>query len=200
MLLARGTVLTGLGVGAGLMFFLDPDRGARRRALVKDKLVRSVNLSSDALEAATRDLSHRTTGVIAHLRKTAPPVPVEDAVLADRVRGELDRLVSHPRAVEVQVVDQRVTLSGPVIQSELRQLLRGVRRIDGVRSVVNALEGHLQPNDVPALQGGSTLRALRPDTLYRRWTPATRVFVGTAAAGLGILAGAVANRQLRRLA
>jgi hypothetical protein len=188
MLLARGTVLTGLGVGAGLMFFLDPDRGARRRALVKDKLVRSVNLSSDALEAATRDLSHRTTGVIAHLRKTAPPVPVEDAVLADRVRGELDRLVSHPRAVEVQVVDQRVTLSGPVIQSELRQLLRGVRRID------------LQPNDVPALQGGSTLRALRPDTSYRRWTPATRVFVGTAAAGLGILAGAVANRQLRRLA
>lgn len=32
MLQDRGAVLTGLGVGVGLMYLLDPERGRRRRA------------------------------------------------------------------------------------------------------------------------------------------------------------------------
>lgn len=61
-------VLGGLGAGAAAMYFLDPDRGTRRRALVRDK---AVGLSNDAKRAITgkaKDLRNRATG-LAHEAK-----------------------------------------------------------------------------------------------------------------------------------
>ena len=43
-------LLTGLGVGAGLMYFLDPRHGNRRRALVRDKVNSTVNRIDDSIE------------------------------------------------------------------------------------------------------------------------------------------------------
>ena len=34
-------LLTGIGLGSGLMFFLDPNRGKQRRALVRDRAKRT---------------------------------------------------------------------------------------------------------------------------------------------------------------
>ena len=34
-------LLTGIGLGSGLMFFLDPDRGKQRRAMVRDRAKRT---------------------------------------------------------------------------------------------------------------------------------------------------------------
>jgi gas vesicle protein len=34
-------LLTGIGLGSGLMFFLDPNRGKQRRALVRDQAKRT---------------------------------------------------------------------------------------------------------------------------------------------------------------
>jgi hypothetical protein len=59
------TLLCGMAAGAALMYFLDPDRGGRRRALLRDK---AVGLSNDLGEAATgaaRDLRNRAQGVVA---------------------------------------------------------------------------------------------------------------------------------------
>ena len=33
-----GAFLRGIGAGAGFMYFFDPDRGKRRRALVRDQM------------------------------------------------------------------------------------------------------------------------------------------------------------------
>ena len=38
-------LLGGLGLGAALMYVLDPERGKRRRALVRDKAVRAAHKS-----------------------------------------------------------------------------------------------------------------------------------------------------------
>jgi hypothetical protein len=48
-------VLLGVGIGAAVMYYLDPDGGPRRRALVRDKIVEAVTIAAkrhDALGAA----------------------------------------------------------------------------------------------------------------------------------------------------
>ncbi len=62
----RGWIwMSGLSVGAGLMYLLDPDRGRRRRTLLRDQAVRTVNRVGDFLDATARDVSHRAQGLAA---------------------------------------------------------------------------------------------------------------------------------------
>ena len=58
-------ILGGIGVGAGLMYILDPDRGKARRAVARDKVTGAVNRTGKALGKKSRDLSNRARGVIA---------------------------------------------------------------------------------------------------------------------------------------
>src|SRR5687768_4718196 len=51
--------ICGVGVGASAMFLLDPDRGARRRALLRDKAVRAKRKTRDAADATARDIANR---------------------------------------------------------------------------------------------------------------------------------------------
>jgi osmotically-inducible protein OsmY len=69
-----------------------------------------------------------------------PVQPEEnDARLREAVRTHLDGLVSHPRAVEVEVSDGVVRVSGQVLAMELDGLLSQLVRIPGVHRVHNAL-------------------------------------------------------------
>jgi gas vesicle protein len=54
---------TGLFLGALAMFIFDPQQGPRRRALVRDKMVRYGNEASDYVSGAAKDLSNRAYGV-----------------------------------------------------------------------------------------------------------------------------------------
>jgi len=65
---AGWTLLVGMGVGAGLMYIFDPDKGRRRRALLRDKLVAFTNEASDAIASKSRHLRNRAQGVIAETR------------------------------------------------------------------------------------------------------------------------------------
>jgi hypothetical protein len=64
-------VLLGAGVGVALMYLLDPQQGRRRRALLRDKLIKASNDASDAIGRTSRDLSNRVRGVIAETQKTS---------------------------------------------------------------------------------------------------------------------------------
>jgi uncharacterized membrane protein/osmotically-inducible protein OsmY len=215
----RGAVLTGLGIGAGLMYFLDPERGRRRRARIRDRVAHATTVAGDAAGATGRDVAHRASGVAARLRGTLGGREVDHRVLIERVRARLGRVVSHPRAIDVDAADGVVTLRGPILQAEVPRLLNAVERIRGVRDVVNALEEHKEAGTVPALQGGSTPPGLQPDIMQREWSPATRLLTGTtglalagygasrrdmpgallATAGVGLLARAATNLEARRL-
>jgi hypothetical protein len=59
------TLLCGMAAGAALMYFLDPDRGGRRRALLRDKVVGLSNDIGDAATGAARDLRNRAQGIVA---------------------------------------------------------------------------------------------------------------------------------------
>jgi len=65
---AGWTLLVGMGLGASLMYILDPDKGARRRALLRDKLVAFSNDAADAVASKSRHLRNRAQGVIAETR------------------------------------------------------------------------------------------------------------------------------------
>jgi osmotically-inducible protein OsmY len=143
------------------MYMLDPDRGRRRRALVRDKLVSAANKTPDAIGAAARDLSNRARGLAAQVGSAfAGDDDVSDEVLAARVRSKLGRVVSHPSAIEVVADQGRVRLGGPVLAGEVDDLLACVSAVPGVSDVENQLEVHAQAGNVPGLQGEGRRQAI----------------------------------------
>src|SRR5437762_280579 len=93
--------ISGMGLGAGLMYVLDPDRGRRRRALAVDKLVAAVHQTQCAADKTARDLVNRSRGVLFEGWAALRPGRADDPVLEQRVRAHLGRAVSHPGAIEV---------------------------------------------------------------------------------------------------
>jgi hypothetical protein len=172
------TLAVGLAVGARLMYLLDPDRGQRRRALLRDKLRHGAHQAGDALETAALDLAHRATGLAAETRARFRKEDVSDVVLVERVRAKLGRVVSHPRAITVTADQGRVTLSGQMLAGELAELLAAAAAVRGVRDVENRLEVHERADGVPALQGEGRHRG------EGAWTPAARLLTGTAGGAL----------------
>lgn len=185
-------LLTGLGLGAGIMYLADPHRGRRRRAQVRDKAISAVNHAEKAIDRSLRDLANRAQGVLTQGVTTLLPEVLEDDVLRDRVQTRLGRLVSHPGAIEVSVKDGRVALRGDVLEKEARRLICGVRCIRGVRGVEDYLNIHREPGSVPGLQGGHQVRCSEFDLLRPRWAPATRAVVG--ATGLGLMLAGMLRR------
>ena len=61
--------LAGFGTGAAFMYLFDPDRGRRRRALIRDQAVGFTNDAREAINATSQDLSNRAYGVYAEARK-----------------------------------------------------------------------------------------------------------------------------------
>jgi osmotically-inducible protein OsmY len=143
MFKGQGKLIAGLLLGAGAMWLLDPDRGARRRALVRDQGRRASRRLSDELEGAARDLRNRSSGAVAEIAARFRRETVDDEVVRERVRAALGRVVAHPHAVEVEVRDGRVVLSGAVETGEVGRLVAVVRKIRGVAEVEDRLAvGH----------------------------------------------------------
>jgi hypothetical protein len=60
--------LGGLGLGAALLYFLDPSGGGRRRAMVRDKTLKAARETRETLERTTRDLAKRARGTLAEAK------------------------------------------------------------------------------------------------------------------------------------
>ncbi|MGE5246073.1 MAG: BON domain-containing protein [Betaproteobacteria bacterium] len=191
--------LAGLGAGMGVMYFADPQEGRRRRARLRDLVVHTAHTLQDAAGVASRDMDNRLVGLAARTAAAlaAAPAP-SDEVLAARVRTRLGRLVSHPSALDVTASAGRVTLSGPVFEAEVRQLIEGVRAVPGVAGVDTRLEPHAEAGDIPALQGPGPLHVHAAPEAWIRWTPTTRAMAG--AAGLALIVLASRRRSVRETA
>ena len=73
-------LLGAMGIGAALMYFLDPDSGRRRRALVKDQVNRYKALGLEKTEALVHQAADQTRGVIAKAqnRLASKDEPIND--------------------------------------------------------------------------------------------------------------------------
>ncbi|HEX9422648.1 MAG TPA: BON domain-containing protein [Pyrinomonadaceae bacterium] len=179
----------GLGIGTGLMYLLDPDRGKRRRALLRDKLASATRKAGEGIEITARDFSNRAQGIAANIQSRLSSAETDDAVLVDRVRSKLGRIVSHPGAIEVASENGNVSLSGPILEAEVDNLLTCVKQIQGVNGVANNLEVHKEAGNHPALHGGRERQGYQFEFLQENWSPAARLLAGVAGASLAVYGG-----------
>jgi hypothetical protein len=139
--------------GAALMYLLDPDRGKRRRALIRDKVVRLKHNTADGISATMKDVRNRTLGIAARTRRVFHGRKVSDETVAQKVRLAVRDTASHPGAIETHVEHGRVVLTGDVLESEVPHLLAEVRRIAEASSIDNQLRTHASTDHISALQG-----------------------------------------------
>jgi hypothetical protein len=179
--------LIGAGCGATLMFIFDPSRGARRRALVRDKFVRAAHKTREAAGATKRDIENRLTGAAAHARFLMTEEAVDDRIVCERVRAELGRIASHPRAILVASNGGIVTLTGDALADEVPMIVSRVSGVRGVQDVRNAIRPHASADRLPALQGRSARPGWWSTWIRESWSPAAAV-----AAAIGATAFAIA--------
>lgn len=213
------TLLTSIGIGAGLMYFFDPARGDRRRALVRDQAYSLRDRSDEAINIAMVDLRNRLRGVLAEGMARLSDQDAPDWLLEERVRAELGRATSHASAIEVQADGGKVILTGPILANEVDYLIRHVSRVRGVKGVENRLTVHETAEGVSGLQGNTTRRRVRPEWAQENWSPSMRLLTGVGGgmlalygatrkgligsalglAGLGLAARGVTNIDLKSL-
>ncbi|HTG35834.1 MAG TPA: BON domain-containing protein [Thermoanaerobaculia bacterium] len=206
-----GSAGIGAGLGAGLMYLLDPQGGRGRRAVARDKSVSALKNGGKAAAKTSRHLGNKTKGLVAQagskLRRS--DLANDGAALLKQVRRKVRRTASHPMAVEVVVQEGNVVLHGLILASEVEGLLAAIRTIEGIAAIENQLEIHESTEDLAAYRNGA-----------KRWVePATRVLTGgtgsalayaglkrkdplgaaLGAVGLGLLAHGLTNFDPKRL-
>jgi osmotically-inducible protein OsmY len=150
----KWTLASGVGLGAALMYLLDPDEGRRRRALLRDRAVHFFHKTADGLCYASRGVAQRAEALSARTRSLLTQSWVTDEVLAERVRSKIGHVVSHPGVIEVSAEDGLVILAGPILAGEVEELLASVSRVPGVTGLSNRLEVHEEAGQAPKPPGG----------------------------------------------
>jgi hypothetical protein len=185
--------IIGAGIGMGLMFLLDPARGNRRRALIRDKMISVSRKTRDAAGATRRDIGNRITGIRSRAQSLVSRGPVDDDVLVERVRARLGRIASHPRAIDVAARNGCVTLTGDAFAAEISPIMDAVARVRGVWDVENEITPHAAPEGVPFLQDESERTEYRSAWMKSGWSPSAKVVGGAA---LLTMAAAMARRRM----
>jgi hypothetical protein len=171
-----GSAGLGAGLGAGLMYLLDPQGGRGRRAVARDKSLSTLKQGSKAAAKTSRHLGNKTKGLVAQAGSTLRRGDAaSDRGLLKKLQRKVRGAVSHPGAIEPALEDGRVVLRGLVLASEVSGLLAVIETLEGVLGVDNQLEVHESAQDLAAYRGG------------RRWVgPATRLLTGTTGGALAL--------------
>lgn len=170
------TLLVSVGLGAGLMYFMDPQHGNRRRALVQDRFNRWVNSLDDSLEMAKEDMRNRARGVLSELTAKLSDQSAPDWILEERVRSSLGHLARNARGIDIRSERGRIHLSGPVLSQDRENLLRAASRTRGVYGVEDELQVFDNPQDIPVLQSSLiSRRSVTSEMGQQSWSPATRL-------------------------
>jgi hypothetical protein len=184
--LAWTSGIAGIAIGAFAMFFSDPDRGKRRRALVRDQVRHWAREVSCALEVAGRDLGNRLQGMRARARNLiSGRGEVPDVILEERVRARLGRATTHPRAIKVLAQQGWINLSGAVLAHEKDDVLDTVQSTPGVTGVSDNMQTYDTAEHIPSLQGNHELQRTRSALAPNNWSPSTRAIAAIGGCTLG---------------
>lgn len=132
-------VISGLGIGAGLMYIFDPSKGKQRRSLARNKVAHLLTTTGDKIETASHHITHKTKGMLAEASHLFKSKEVIDDVLIARVRSKIGHVISHPHSIEVSTKDGRITLKGSVPANEFDSLIKTALSVRGVIEVIDEL-------------------------------------------------------------
>jgi osmotically-inducible protein OsmY len=134
-------VTAAFAAGVAAMYCLDATLGRRRRALMRDKMIRASHSASGFLIGKGKRIADRARGIAGtgNFERISSREPQSDAQLRERVLSRLGHWVSHPSAIRVEVENRIVRLSGQVLLQELDGLLFRLKEMPGVRKIHNAL-------------------------------------------------------------
>jgi len=183
------SALTCFAAGAGLMALLDPARGRARRAVMRDKTVSALNDTGTGLRRTGQYPRDSSRGLVAETRARFRHEVASDYKIGARVRSALGRVVSHPKAIWVTVVDGHVTLCGEVLAAEHPALIAAAKGTRGVMSVIDQLNVHESSAGVASLQGEGRLPPSSIPFMRDAWSPLTRTLVGLTGGAMGIYGG-----------
>jgi osmotically-inducible protein OsmY len=127
-------LLAGLGIGAAIMYFLDPQRGHARRTQARDQAAAAVRDAKWELETTRRDLRNRVRGKLAE-RRHADEEFVSDIQLVERVRAELGHNLESLHGLEITASNGIITVGGSLTADQRDRILSVVRKVRGVRQV-----------------------------------------------------------------
>ena len=129
-----------VAIGAGLMFFLDPKSGTRRRALVRDKTRHGYRSTTDYLKRTSANVANHTRGLVAAASRpfAEAETPADDVLLA-RVKSRIGHVIADPHAIEVKADHGHVLLTGTLPYRDAQKVLKTIASIRGV----SGLENHL---------------------------------------------------------
>lgn len=133
-------MLIGAAGGAAAMYYADPDRGRSRRSQAVDQLGATMR---DGLETAEQQIDYRAgqaKGAVAERIDTGDG-QYDPRTLKHKVESEVLGHVDAPSGEIVVVAeDGNVTLRGTVPnESQIEEIVRRTRDLQGVRSVTNQL-------------------------------------------------------------
>ncbi len=144
-------VMMGIGLGAGLMYILDPDRGRTRRALIRDKTGSVIRKTGEQLGGTAENLGNHAKGVVAEAAGVIRRSPITDQELIERARAKVSELIQNAGNIQVTAANGRITLSGPVLASQVQNIVEQVARMPGVKRVQNHLTVYQYESDVPTI-------------------------------------------------
>ena len=125
--------------GAAVMYYLDPQGGRRRRALVRDRGLAVGHQAQRTVRNKALNAADRTRGALARARAAFSDAPVDDDILHDRIRARLGHLVEHPGQLNVDVQQGYVILRGHASIEEIEDLTTQLPAMPGVVAVDNRI-------------------------------------------------------------
>ena len=161
-------MMAGAALGATVMYFCDPHRGKARRAELQQKAASAARQGGHELAKKAEDLLNRAKGAVAKADAAfeRSEEPVDDAILAERVRSHMGHITEHASDIETEVVSGVVALRGTVSPDKRRHLIDEILAIPGVKGVRDVLVSSVSglKRAVPSNAFGHRLAEILPNS------------------------------------
>ncbi|MGE5376157.1 MAG: SRPBCC family protein [Bacteroidota bacterium] len=169
------TLLITVGLGAGMMYFFDPQQGGRRRAQIENQINKWISDLDTSIDTGKRDLRNRTRGLLSEMTARLSDQVAPDWILEERVRSNFGRISNNTRAVDVRADGGYIYLTGPALREDRDAILKAAARTRGVYGVEDELQLLDNPQDIPSLQANTSVSRQTSSESQQNWSPATRL-------------------------
>lgn len=142
-------------IGATCAYLADPQRGKARRAYLLNRSKGVSNRLTNSAGQYAKIAANIVKGTFYEAKAKLSNESVTDQKLVERVRSQIGRLVLRPKEIRITASNGIVCIKGPIIQSDMEDLVSGIRKVNGVKGIDNQLSVYSDASNMPELEGDS---------------------------------------------